>query len=280
MDNKAWKVSNAGVTTGPFSDDEIKQQLRSGQISSDSSVWRDGWPDWKPISSVFSNSINSSPPPPPHRTIAPAASKKSPVKKAIGCGCGSILLLIILVAIFKPDSPPSSSRTGTTGSTGATDPTAAVSGEEAEARAAAEAYAMGTPFQLGDFNYTIANANTVPSLGNQFINEAAAAGATFVIVTYTIENTGNETATAMSSDFYLNDAKGRKFTTSSRAETALAMSGDKSQDFIVSQLQPGVPKQAKQVFEIPIASTQEKGLVLVIPEKGFMGTGKATIPLN
>lgn len=138
---------------------------------------------------------------------------------------------------------------------------------------------IGQAFTLGKFRYVITGRQTTQFIGNQFVNKRPGPGATFLIVSYTIENVSNETATSMTGDFQLIDSQGRKFTPSSNAETALAMT-EENQDWLLSQLQPGVPKAAKQVFEVPLASVQAPGLKLVVPEKGLFATGKAIIPMN
>ena len=55
------------------------------------------------------------------------------------------------------------------------------------------------------------------------------------------------------------------------------MSG-KSKDLILSEIQPGLKRKMSTGFEIPEGAARN-GLTLVIPEKGLLGTGKATVTL-
>lgn len=120
--------------------------------------------------------------------------------------------------------------------------------------------------ELGNFAYEVNSVTPVKTLGSRFSQKDASEGARFVVVDYKIENLGNETTTVMAGDFILVDHKGRKFNTSSSAETALSMSGDA--DMLVSELHPGLKSKQKTAFEVPEA-VLGKPMSLIIPEKGF-----------
>ena len=63
----------------------------------------------------------------------------------------------------------------------------------------------------------------------------------------------------------------------SEAGTALLMQGA---DFILKELQPGLPKPMKQAFEVPEQVIKSKGLKLLVPQKGFGGSGEILVPLT
>jgi hypothetical protein len=111
-------------------------------------------------------------------------------------------------------------------------------------------------------------------VGSEYMGAQASQNAVFVVVDYSIENVGRETDTVMSDDFVLESEDGRRYQPSSKATTALAMSG--SSDYILSQLQPGIATRAKTAFEVP---NTDAALRLVIPQKGF-GFGKMTVSLK
>jgi hypothetical protein len=92
-----------------------------------------------------------------------------------------------------------------------------------------------------------------------------------------MENLGNETRTVLADDLSLLDSEGREFRPSSRANTAL-LAVERNKDFLLSELQPGIVRKAKTVFEIPRSSA--RGLILVVHEKGFLGTGKIRVALE
>lgn len=139
---------------------------------------------------------------------------------------------------------------------------------------AKSAYNIGDQIELGKFRYTITDAGARKQIGKGFTKVRPSQGATFAVFQYRIENIGNETATVMTSDFELVDAKGRKFRSSSKAQTALAMSGNS--DYILSELQPGLSTSGIVAFEVPFDAVVAK-TTLVIPEKGLFGVGKANV---
>lgn len=170
--------------------------------------------------------------------------------------------IFILIAIGS-----SGDDTATTSST-APAPSAAsdVPTEDAPTEAA-PALAVGDQFTLGDFTYVIDDVDVRRQIGNEFVNEQASSGASFVVVSFRIRNEGNETETVLSDDFKIVDQRGREFRTSSGATTALAMSGG-GNDFLLSELQPGIMKESITAFEVPDDVIQS-GFTLVIPQKGF-----------
>ena len=137
---------------------------------------------------------------------------------------------------------------------------------------------IGDEFTLGDYRYKISRTSDRSTVGNEFFKETASSGARFLIVNYTIENLTNESQTVMSDDFVLVDSKGRKFKPSSNANTAL-MTEDDDKDFILSELQPGIPRKMASVFEIP-AGALSGSLTLEIPKKGFLSSGKELVKLR
>lgn len=145
----------------------------------------------------------------------------------------------------------------------------------------ARAYAVGEPFVLGKNKYTIHGITFRSQIGKfifgNFMGKRAAPGATLAVVSYEIENIGNETQTVLVDDFTLVDSESKSYRPSSDANVALLHEAD-DKDFILSELQPGVPRRMTQAFELPTKST-ESSLSLVIPEKGLWGSGKATVVL-
>ena len=137
---------------------------------------------------------------------------------------------------------------------------------------------IGDEFTLGDYRYKVSRTSDRSSVGGKFFKETASSGATFFIVNYTIENLTNESQTVMSDDFVLIDSKGRKFKPSSNANTAL-MTEDDDKDFILSELQPGIPRNMASVFEIP-NGVLSGSLTLEIPKKGFFSSGKELVKVR
>jgi hypothetical protein len=107
------------------------------------------------------------------------------------------------------------------------------------------------------------------SIGNQFMSTDA--DGEFLIVRLLVRNDSKETRTIGASQMEVIDAAGREFRTSSEGSTALTMSGDKSAEFLMSEVQPGLEKRISIVFDVPPGS---KNLKLKVPSGGF---GEAAI---
>lgn len=191
-------------------------------------------------------------------------------KKALfGCmGCGG---LIFLLAVIGAITGQQATTTGGGGSSGASSGTATSPPPKPTSRKAN----LKEPFKLGDFSYTVNSVSSRRSIGSGYTKESASEGATFLIVDFTIENLSNETKTVMTDDLKVVDAQSREFRPSSNANTALLMAG-KSKDFLVSEVQPGLKRKMQTGFEVP-ASILDAPWTLVVPEKGFLGTGKVEL---
>ena len=136
---------------------------------------------------------------------------------------------------------------------------------------------LGEEFKLGEFTYVVKSVDVVDSVGTGYSKKTAGEDARYVLVSFTIRNEGNETATVLTDDFRIVDEGGREFRPSSEANTALVMSGGK--DLGLTELQPGLKKTMSTAFEVPEATA--KGVfTLVVPEKGAFGTGSVRITLR
>lgn len=75
-------VNRAGQNLGTFTEDEIRDGLRSGRFAGTDLAWREGMTSWQPLSSFteFASEATSSPPTPPlgtHTTPPPAVGSTS-----------------------------------------------------------------------------------------------------------------------------------------------------------------------------------------------------------
>ncbi len=139
---------------------------------------------------------------------------------------------------------------------------------------------VGDEFTLGDYTYKVIRWRVVDHLGNNVMQTKPSAGAKFVILEYEITNNTNKTQTALTGDFKLRDAKGREFRTASKVESALLAGDLDNQDFLVSELQPGLKRTMRTGFEVPEDSTTAGTMMLVVPEKGFLGTKEVEVKLD
>jgi len=138
-------------------------------------------------------------------------------------------------------------------------------------------FKIGDKFDVGDYTYCVSKVSAKNSIGNEMFGKKASEDAIFVIVSYSIRNNTNKTQTVLANDFKLIDARGREFASSSEASSAYGMSGGNN-EFIVSQLQPGITKKTATVFEIQNDAADDF-ITIKIPEKGW-GSGAALIMVD
>ena len=55
-------IGRDGERHGPYKEDDIRQWLRSGQVSRDDLAWYEGLADWQPLSVLFPDEVRSAPP--------------------------------------------------------------------------------------------------------------------------------------------------------------------------------------------------------------------------
>lgn len=166
--------------------------------------------------------------------------------------------------------------------------------DEASAAASASPASIGESFRLGKFSYTITSARKTNHIGGSDIESAlvdlfsqglekelgvvsSGDSAVYLIVRYRIKNEGTESAVVSTMDFTVEDAKGRKFTTSSDATTELVLS--QGADFLLSELQPGIGTDAVQAFQLPNDAFAGE-LTLLVPEKGLLSSGEKRVKLK
>jgi hypothetical protein len=136
-------------------------------------------------------------------------------------------------------------------------------------------HALGESWSLGRFRYEVTAVESRTRLGNELTNEVPTPGSVFVVVNYVETNTGSESYTGITENATLRDTHGRIFRASSRAHTAIAMSGG-TRDLIVTELHPNVPHASVIAFEVPI-DVPTAPVDLVFEERGIFGSGRATV---
>ncbi len=56
-------IGRDGERHGPYKEDDVRQWLRSGQVSRDDLGWYEGLADWQPLSVLFADEVPVTPPP-------------------------------------------------------------------------------------------------------------------------------------------------------------------------------------------------------------------------
>lgn len=117
---------------------------------------------------------------------------------------------------------------------------------------------------VGESKYLIQIPYVTSEVGRLGLTQLEASdGASFVVVPFSIENVGSSTRTAAAADLALVDHENRTFLPANRATTAEALS--LGIELVLTQLQPGIPRNLVAVFEVPDSAVRER-LKLVLPQ--------------
>lgn len=188
-----------------------------------------------------------------------------PARHKIITGLGAFIVLIIIVV-----AASSSNKSGNTNS----------SAQNTSASSAAQSSnntgQVGQPIRVGDIQWTVQSPKKQATLnsGNQFLSPVKANG-TFVVISLTAEEVGNQMGTVDPSQLKVIDSKGRQFSLSEDGNVVMAIGSDKW--IIYSQINPNVPKNFTGVFDVAADAT---GLKLQINSGGLTQRDKVEIPLG
>ncbi len=104
-----------------------------------------------------------------------------------------------------------------------------------------------------DVAIKIGAVETKDTVGNDYVNEKAQG--IFKVVEVSLTNNQKDAITIDANSFKLVDDKGREFTYSTEAQTALAMENGGNMDFFLKKLNPGLTQTGKIVFDVPQDAT-------------------------
>jgi hypothetical protein len=109
-----------------------------------------------------------------------------------------------------------------------------------------QTYSVGDSIQAGDFKWKITKFTTAKSIGTNpyLITEASGI---YLILDVEVENTGNSAEYLMDSYLKLVDDQNREFSPDSSAAIYL----DSNQALLFEQVNPGIVKKGKIVFDVP-----------------------------
>lgn len=97
----------------------------------------------------------------------------------------------------------------------------------------------------------------------------------FLIVRLVVQNNSKRARTISTSMMNILDSQDREYSASSKGATALQMNGDKTVEFLASEIQPGLQKTITIVFDLPAGGSE---LRLKVPSGGWGGS--AILPLS
>ncbi|MBD8069379.1 DUF4352 domain-containing protein [Bacillus sp. PS06] len=161
-----------------------------------------------------------------------------------------LLAIILIVAIANGGdeedvaSPPPEEGTENATPTEGADEAPAEEPEE-------EVYGIGQKATVADVGFTVNGIEETSEInsGNEFIENATTSGK-FIIADITVENGKKEALTINSNYFKLVSADDVEYEATTDGTVMMAM-GDAMNDFFLTQVNPGLSKGGKVVFEVP-----------------------------
>jgi hypothetical protein len=110
----------------------------------------------------------------------------------------------------------------------------------------AKIYSVGDSIQAGDFTWKITKSSTSKTIGSNPYLTTEASGV-YVILDVEVENTGKSAKYLTDSYLKLIDDQGREFS----PDTGAAFYLDSNQALMFEQVNPGITKKGKIVFDVP-----------------------------
>ena len=112
-----------------------------------------------------------------------------------------------------------------------------------------QGYYAGDFVDVGNFRYRINSYYTTPQIGQDIMGTflGAKASGTYLVLSVTIENIAKESKTLLGNNIVVIDSEGRQFSHDMTAEIYLS----NNQQFNFQQMQPGLPRTGKIVFDVP-----------------------------
>ena len=141
-----------------------------------------------------------------------------------------------------------------------------------------KAFGIGEKATIADVGFTlngVEETNEINS-GNEFIPNATTEGK-FIIADVSVENGQKEALTINSSFFKIKTTDEVEYEATTDGEVIMAM-GDNMGDFFLEQINPGLSKSGKVVFEVPADLDLTKAVLYC--QTGFWGTETIEIKLK
>lgn len=185
------------------------------------------------------------------------------VKKFFKFGCLGIIAffgLIVVAAIFVGGEDDGESKNSNQSSNSS-------KSSEGNKEEAATTVGIGQGLEVSDVIFTANSVSEETSIGDQYYSDEPAEGAIFKVVEVTIKNDGKEALTIDSSFFKL---------LADGAEYSPFQSLAIDDTFFLEQINPGLSKTGKVLFEVPTGISTAQLHV----QTGFWGTETGTINIQ
>lgn len=194
------------------------------------------------------------------------------MKKFFKFGCLGIILLIVLGIIIGIVGGGDEETTNTN----STEQKEEVKSEESKQEEKKVA-GIGETATVADVGFTVQNVEETNEIdsGNEFIENATTDGK-FIIADIKIDNGQKEALTIDSSFFKIITADGTEYEPVTDGTVFMAMSQE--DDFFLQQINPGLSKAGKVVFEVP--ADLDLATSTLYCQTGFFGTESIEIKLS
>lgn len=200
--------------------------------------------------------------------------------KKLFTGCltaiGAVVVIGIIIAVFASGDDSSDTASGDSGETNKEQDSD--SNGEKKDKGKVKKAGVGETATIADVGFTVDNVKSTGEInsGNEFTENATTDGK-FVILDVTVKNDQKESLTVDSSYFKIKTADGTTYEPITDGQVMMAM-GDNMGDFFLQQINPGLSKSGKVVFEVP-KDFKLKSAVLYC-QTGFFGTESIEINLK
>ncbi|MFC4559747.1 DUF4352 domain-containing protein [Virgibacillus kekensis] len=203
--------------------------------------------------------------------------------KKLFTGCltaiGALVVLGIVIALFSggDDSPDTASGNSGKADQEQTSDNNQQENDKSETENVKKA-SVGETATVADVGFKVENVKTTSEIdsGNEFVENATTSGK-FVILDVAVKNDQKEPLTVDSSYFKIKSSDGTTYEPITDGAVMMAM-GDNMGDFFLTQINPGLSKSGKVVFEVP-KDLKLEGSVLHC-QTGFFGTESIEISLK
>lgn len=199
--------------------------------------------------------------------------------KKLFTGCltaiGAVVVLGIIIGLFASGDDSSD---GAQGESNQPKQEESTNSNDKENDSKVKKVGIGETATVADVGFTVKNVKTTGKIdsGNQFIEDAKTSGK-YVILDVTVKNDQKEPLTINSGYFKIKSSDGTTYEPVTDGQVIMAM-GDNMGDFFLTQINPGLSKSGKVVFEVP-KDLKLKGSVLHC-QTGFFGTESIEISLK
>ncbi|PRO65055.1 DUF4352 domain-containing protein [Alkalicoccus urumqiensis] len=146
----------------------------------------------------------------------------------------------------------------------------------AEESNAVESVGVGEPAEINDVAFTVNSVEEAEELGGGEFMDPATTSGKFVILDVTVSNDRDEALTIDSSFFKLYSSEGAEYEPARSGEVIMAMTDE--DDFFLEQVNPGLEKSGKVVFETGADVDVESSIMQ--GQTGFWGTETVEINLQ